>query len=76
MSSTGQVTCGVLQGPVLGPTHFVVVVVVAVPSSVPTSEALLLHHSSWHPHLWPHPGLIPHRGPAPRGPQEEMSDCW
>ena len=28
------------------------------------------------PHLQPHPGLILHCGPAPRGPQEEMSDRW
>ena len=28
------------------------------------------------PHLQPHPGLILHCSPAPRGPQEEMSDRW
>ena len=47
----------------------------AVPSSVPTSEALFPCRPSQHPYLWPHPGFIPHRGPAPRGPQEK-SDYW
>ena len=37
----------------------------SVLSSVPTSGALLLCHSSHHPHLQPHPRLIPHRGPSP-----------
>ena len=48
----------------------------AVPSSVLTSQTLLLCHSSQHPYLQPHPRLILHHGPTPKGPQEEMSDHW
>ena len=49
---------------------------VLVPSSVPTSEALLPRRSSRRSHFRPHPGLFRHGGSAPRGPQEETSDCW
>ena len=35
-----------------------------VPSSVPTSEALLPRRSSRHPYLRPRPRFIPYRGPA------------
>ena len=51
-----------------------VFVVVAVPSSVPTSEGPLPLRSSRRSYFRPHPRLIPHRGPAPRGSQEETSD--
>ena len=44
---------------------------------------LLSHHLCWPPallvpasYLRPHPRLNPHYGPAPRGPQEEMSYHW
>ena len=47
----------------------------SVPSSVPTSKALLLCRLSQHPYHQPHPGLILHHGPAPRHPQEEMPNC-
>ena len=46
------------------------------PLSVLTSEELFPQHLSKHPYFQPHPGLIPHCNPIPRGPQEEMSDCW
>ena len=45
-------------------------------SSGPTSEALLLHCSSWLPYFWPHPRLVLHYSPISRGLQEEISDYW
>ena len=48
----------------------------SIPSSVPTSDALLPRLSTRHPYLSPHPRLIPQLGPAARGPQEETSDRW
>ena len=53
-----------------------VITIFAVPSSVPTSEALLPHRLFRQPYLWPHPGFIPNHGPAPRGPQEETLYLW
>ena len=40
----------------------------SVPSSVPTSKALLLCRLSQYQYHQPHPGLILHHGPAPRHP--------
>ena len=43
-------------------------------SSVPTSEALLLHRLTPHPDQQPHPRLVPQRGSASRGAPMETSD--
>ena len=53
---------------------FVVVVAVAVPSSVPTSDVLLPHRPSQHPHLQPLPGSFCMETLPPTGPQAVKSD--
>lgn len=67
--------CFLLGGGWCGGGLFSFFFLVAVPSSVPISEALLLCRSSWHPYLKFHQRLILHLSHT-WGPQVETSDHW